>query len=182
LEWAGEYGRTASRKSAPDGGDPRSALLADCGACSMARTTSLIDTFIISAQKFQSRALADPRLIVTQRRFQRFGGVGFISDFWDRRDGRNPAELLHPPALVRRASISRSYSSWDPTAGFRAVIMTAMVDRSDAACRGIHRIGAQTQRPLAIVVIGGALSIMILTRVLQPVLNLPMPWSVETRR
>jgi len=32
------------------------------------------------------------------------------------------------------------------------------------------RIGAQTQRPLAIVVIGGALSIMILTRVLQPAL------------
>jgi len=32
------------------------------------------------------------------------------------------------------------------------------------------KIGAQTQRPLAIVVIGGALSIMILTRLLQPVL------------
>ena len=32
------------------------------------------------------------------------------------------------------------------------------------------RIGAQTQRPLAIVVIGGALAILLLTRVLQPVL------------
>lgn len=32
------------------------------------------------------------------------------------------------------------------------------------------RIGAQTQQPLAIVVIGGALAIMILTRILQPVL------------
>ena len=32
------------------------------------------------------------------------------------------------------------------------------------------RIGAQPQRPLAIVVIGGALAILVLTRVLQPVL------------
>jgi cobalt-zinc-cadmium resistance protein CzcA len=32
------------------------------------------------------------------------------------------------------------------------------------------RIGAQTQQPLAIVVIGGALAIMVLTRILQPVL------------
>ena len=32
------------------------------------------------------------------------------------------------------------------------------------------RIGSQTQRPLAIVVIGGALAIMILTRLLQPVM------------
>jgi cobalt-zinc-cadmium resistance protein CzcA len=32
------------------------------------------------------------------------------------------------------------------------------------------RIGAQTQRPLAIVVIGGALAILVLTRLLQPVL------------
>ena len=35
---------------------------------------------------------------------------------------------------------------------------------------GRTRIGAQTQRPLAIVVIGGALAIMLLTRVLQPAL------------
>jgi cobalt-zinc-cadmium resistance protein CzcA len=32
------------------------------------------------------------------------------------------------------------------------------------------RIGAQTQRPLAIVVIGGAISIALLTRVFQPTL------------
>jgi cobalt-zinc-cadmium resistance protein CzcA len=32
------------------------------------------------------------------------------------------------------------------------------------------RIGAQTQRPLAVVVIGGALAIALLSRVLQPVL------------
>ena len=32
------------------------------------------------------------------------------------------------------------------------------------------RIGAQTQRPLAVVVIGGALAIALLTRVLQPAL------------
>jgi Cu/Ag efflux pump CusA len=32
------------------------------------------------------------------------------------------------------------------------------------------RIGAQTQQPLAIVVIGGALAILLVTRILQPVL------------
>jgi cobalt-zinc-cadmium resistance protein CzcA len=33
------------------------------------------------------------------------------------------------------------------------------------------RIGAQTQKPLAIVVIGGALALMVLTRIMQPVLT-----------
>jgi len=54
---------------------------------------------------------------------------------------------------------------------FRAVIMTAMVDAIGLLPAALStRIGAQTQRPLAIVVIGGALAIMLLTRVLQPVL------------
>ena len=54
---------------------------------------------------------------------------------------------------------------------FRAVMMTALVDGLGLLPAALStRIGAQTQRPLAIVVIGGALSIALLTRVFQPTL------------
>ena len=54
---------------------------------------------------------------------------------------------------------------------FRALMMTALVDGLGLLPAALStRIGAQTQRPLAIVVIGGALAIAILTRVFQPVL------------
>jgi cobalt-zinc-cadmium resistance protein CzcA len=50
-------------------------------------------------------------------------------------------------------------------------MMTALVDGLGLLPAALsHRIGAQTQRPLAIVVIGGALSIALLTRVFQPTL------------
>ena len=54
---------------------------------------------------------------------------------------------------------------------FRALMMTALVDGLGLLPAALStRIGAQTQRPLAIVVIGGALSIALLTRVFQPTL------------
>jgi cobalt-zinc-cadmium resistance protein CzcA len=53
----------------------------------------------------------------------------------------------------------------------RATMMTDLVDALGLLPAAIStRIGAQTQQPLAIVVIGGALAIMLLTRILQPVL------------
>ena len=54
----------------------------------------------------------------------------------------------------------------------RAMMMTDLVDALGLLPAAVStRIGAQTQRPLAIVVIGGALAIaLVLTRVLQPVL------------
>ena len=53
----------------------------------------------------------------------------------------------------------------------RATMMTDLVDALGLLPAALStRIGAQTQRPLAIVVIGGALAMMMLTRVLQPVL------------
>jgi cobalt-zinc-cadmium resistance protein CzcA len=54
---------------------------------------------------------------------------------------------------------------------FRALMMTALVDGLGLLPAALStRIGAQTQRPLAIVVIGGAISIALLTRVFQPTL------------
>jgi cobalt-zinc-cadmium resistance protein CzcA len=53
----------------------------------------------------------------------------------------------------------------------RATMMTDLVDAVGFLPAALStRIGAQTQRPLAVVVIGGALAIALLTRVLQPVL------------
>jgi cobalt-zinc-cadmium resistance protein CzcA len=50
-------------------------------------------------------------------------------------------------------------------------MMTALVDGLGLLPAALStRIGAQTQRPLAIVVIGGAISIALLTRVFQPTL------------
>ena len=54
---------------------------------------------------------------------------------------------------------------------FRALMMTALVDGLGLLPAALStRIGAQTQRPLAIVVIGGAISIALLTRVFHPTL------------
>jgi cobalt-zinc-cadmium resistance protein CzcA len=53
----------------------------------------------------------------------------------------------------------------------RATMMTDLVAALGLLPAALStRIGAQTQRPLAIVVIGGALAIMVLTRLLLPVL------------
>jgi heavy metal efflux system protein len=50
-------------------------------------------------------------------------------------------------------------------------MMTALVDGLGLLPAALStRIGAQTQRPLAIVVIGGAISIALLTRVFRPTL------------
>jgi heavy metal efflux system protein len=54
---------------------------------------------------------------------------------------------------------------------FRALMMTALVDGLGLLPAALStRIGAQTQRPLAIVVIGGAISVALLTRVFHPTL------------
>jgi cobalt-zinc-cadmium resistance protein CzcA len=53
----------------------------------------------------------------------------------------------------------------------RAVMMTAFVDGLGLLPAAIStKIGAQAQRPLAIVVIGGCLALVTLTRLLQPAL------------
>ena len=52
---------------------------------------------------------------------------------------------------------------------FRPVLMTTLVATLGLTPAALsHGIGSQTQKPLAIVVIGGSLILAILTRVLQP--------------
>lgn len=135
-----------------------------------AATASLIDTFIIMAQIPVACLGGILALIFTGTPFSVSAAVGFISIFGTAvMDGillsfyiRQLWDEGHPfTESIILASDRR----------FRAIMMTALVD-----CLGLlpaavsTKIGAQTQRPLAVVVIGGALAIALLTRVLQPIL------------
>jgi cobalt-zinc-cadmium resistance protein CzcA len=66
---------------------------------------------------------------------------------------------------------------------FRPVLMTTLVATLGLLPAAVsHGIGSQTQRPLAIVVIGGSLILAILTRVLQPPLLVLAHTWLERRR
>jgi len=65
--------------------------------------------------------------------------------------------------------------------GFRPVLMTSLVAMLGLLPAALsNAIGAQTQKPLAVVVIGGALFIALLTRIVRPpMLLLARRWSVR---
>ncbi len=168
LEWVGEYGelKQANRRLmviVPV------ALLLIAGVLYGA-TTSLIDTFIIMAQIPVACMGGILGLYLTGTPFSVSAAVGFISIFGiATMDGillsfyiRQLWEEGHPFTESIILGSDRR---------FKAIMMTALVD-----CLGLlpaavsTKIGAQTQRPLAIVVIGGALAIALITRLLQPVL------------
>lgn len=168
LEWAGEWQelREANRRLTivvP------LALFLIAGVLYGA-TTSLIDTFIIMAQIPVACLGGIIGLIVTGTPFSISAAVGFISIFGIAvMDGILLSfyirQLWHEGHPFTESIILGSDRR------FRAIMMTALVD-----CLGLlpaalsTRIGAQTQRPLAIVVIGGALAIALVTRVLQPIM------------
>jgi cobalt-zinc-cadmium resistance protein CzcA len=133
-------------------------------------TTSLIDTFIIMAQIPIACLGGILGLYLTHTPFSVSAAVGFISIF-----GIAVMDGILLSFYIRQL--------WDEGHPFvesivmgsdrrlRATMMTDLVDALGLLPAAIStRIGAQTQQPLAIVVIGGALAIMLLTRVLQPAL------------
>jgi cobalt-zinc-cadmium resistance protein CzcA len=168
LEWAGEYGelQEANRRLmivVPF------ALVLIAGVL-YAATTSLIDTFIIMAQIPVACMGGILGLYLTGTPFSVSAAVGFISIFGIAvMDGillsfyiRQLWQEGHP---FREAIIMGSDRR------LRATMMTDLVDAFGLLPAALStRIGAQTQRPLAIVVIGGALAILLLTRLLQPAL------------
>jgi cobalt-zinc-cadmium resistance protein CzcA len=168
LEWAGEYGelRQANRRLAivvPF------ALVLIAGVL-YAATTSLVDTFIIMAQIPVACMGGILSLYLTGTPFSVSAAVGFISIFGIAvMDGILLSfyirQLWNEGHSFREAIVMGSDRR------LRATMMTDMVDALGLLPAALStRIGAQTQRPLAIVVIGGALAILLLTRVLQPVL------------
>jgi cobalt-zinc-cadmium resistance protein CzcA len=168
LEWAGEWQelREANRRLAVI---VPIALFLITGVLYGA-TTSLIDTFIIMAQIPVACLGGILGLIVTGTPFSVSAAVGFISIF-----GIAVMDGILLSFYIRQLWEEGLPFTESIILGsdrrFRAIMMTALVD-----CLGLlpaalsTKIGAQTQRPLAIVVIGGALAIALITRVLQPIL------------
>jgi cobalt-zinc-cadmium resistance protein CzcA len=168
LEWAGEWRelRQANRRLAVV---VPIALLLITGVLYGA-TTSLVDTFIIMAQIPVACLGGVLGLILTGTPFSVSAAVGFISIFG----------IAVMDGILLSFYIRQLWEDGHPFTEsiilgsdrrFTAIMMTALVD-----CLGLlpaalsTKIGAQTQRPLAIVVIGGALAIALITRVLQPIL------------
>jgi heavy metal efflux system protein len=168
LEWVGEYGelQAANRRLAiviPI------ALVLIMGVL-YAATLSLVNTFILMAQVPLACLGGVLALVVTGTPFSVSAAVGFISIFAIAiMDGILLNFYIHQLWNEGHSLVDSIVMGADRR--FRAVMMTALVDGLGLLPAAIStRIGAQTQRPLAIVVIGGAISIALLTRVFQPTL------------
>jgi cobalt-zinc-cadmium resistance protein CzcA len=168
LEWAGEYGelQEANRRLmivVPF------ALVLIAGVL-YAATTSLIDTFIIMAQIPIACMGGILGLYLTGTPFSVSAAVGFISIF-----GIAVMDGILLSFYIRQLWFEghpfREAIIMGSDRRLRATMMTDMVDAFGLLPAALStRLGAQSQRPLAIVVIGGALAILLLTRILQPVL------------
>lgn len=168
LEWSGEYSELRAANQRLMIVVPVALLL--IAGVLYGATGSFIDTFIILAQIPVACLGGILALVVTGTPFSISAGVGFISIFG----------IAVMDGILLSFYIRRLWQEGHPFVEgiivgsdqrFRAVIMTATVDAIGLLpAAASTRIGAQTQRPLAIVVIGGALAIIFLTRVLQPVL------------
>jgi cobalt-zinc-cadmium resistance protein CzcA len=168
LEWAGEYGELQAANRRLMVVVPIALIL--IMAVLFAATQSVVNTLILMAQVPLACLGGVLALVVTGTPFSVSAGVGFISIF---------AIAIMDGILLNfyiRQLWEEGHSTFDAIVmgadrRFRAVMMTALVDGLGLLPAALStRIGAQTQRPLAIVVIGGAISIALLTRVFQPTL------------
>ncbi len=168
LDWVGEYSELQQANRRLEIVIPFALLL--IMAVLYAATLSFINTLILMAQVPVACLGGVLALVVTGTPFSVSAAVGFISIFaiaimdgillnfyifqlW--KEGHSVVDSIVMGADRR----------------FRALMMTALVDGLGLLPAALStRIGAQTQRPLAIVVIGGAISIALLTRVFQPTL------------
>ncbi|HTY53670.1 MAG TPA: efflux RND transporter permease subunit, partial [Candidatus Binataceae bacterium] len=168
LDWVGEYSemQAANRRFAiviP------LALLLVMGVL-YAATLSLLNTIILMAQVPVACLGGVLALVVTGTPFSISAAVGFISIF----------AIAIMDGILLNFYIFQLWNAGHSVLDsivmgadrrFRALMMTALVDGLGLLPAAMStRIGAQTQRPLAIVVIGGAVSIALLTRVFQPTL------------
>jgi heavy metal efflux system protein len=168
LEWAGTYGELQAAVRRLLIVVPL-ALLIIVGVL-YAATDSLTDTFIIMAQIPVACLGGILALVVTGIPFSISAAVGFISIFG----------IAVMDGIVLSYYIRQLWEEGHPFAEsiimgsdrrLRATMMTDLVAALGLLPAALStRIGAQTQRPLAIVVIGGAIAIMLLTRLLLPVL------------
>ena len=168
LDWMGEYNelQQANRRLAiviP------LALLLIMGIL-YAATLSVVNTLILMAQVPLACLGGVLALVVTGTPFSVSAAVGFISIFAIAiMDGILLNFYIHQLWREGHSVVDSIVMGADRR--FRALMMTALVDGLGLLPAALStRIGAQTQRPLAIVVIGGAISIALLTRVFHPTL------------
>jgi cobalt-zinc-cadmium resistance protein CzcA len=168
LEWAGEYGelQAANRRLAVV---VPIALILIMGIL-FASTQSVVDTLVVMAQVPLACLGGVLALVITGTPFSVSAAVGFISIFGiATMDGILLSFYIHK--LWVEGHPFREAIVMGSDRRLRATMMTDLVDAFGLLPMALStRIGAQTQRPLAIVVIGGALAILVLTRILQPVL------------
>lgn len=168
LEWAGEYGELQEADRRLMIVVPFALIL--IAGILYAATTSLIDTFVIMAQIPVACVGGFLGLFFTSTPFSVSAAVGFISIFG----------IATMDGILLSFYIRQLWNEGHPFAEsivmgsdrrLRATTMTDLVDALGLLPAALStRIGAQTQRPLAIVVIGGAIAILLVTRLLQPVL------------
>jgi cobalt-zinc-cadmium resistance protein CzcA len=168
LDWVGEYSelRAANHRFAVV--IPLALLL--IMAVLYAATLSIVNTLILMAQVPLACLGGVLALVITGTPFSVSAGVGFISIFAIAiMDGILLNFYIHQ--LWNEGNSLTDSIVMGADRRFRALMMTALVDGLGLLPAALStQIGAQTQRPLAIVVIGGAVSIALLTRVFQPTL------------
>ena len=122
-------------------------------------------------------------LLVTGQHFSVSAAMGFISIF-----GIAVQDALLMVTYFQRLHFEQGVSVEQAAREasekrFRPVLMTTLVATLGLLPAALaHGIGADTQRPLAIVVIGGSLQLAILTRLLQPPLRVLAYRWLEARR
>ncbi|MBV8134467.1 MAG: efflux RND transporter permease subunit [Deltaproteobacteria bacterium] len=168
LDWQGEYNelQKANRRFAiviP------LALLLIMGVL-YAATLSVVNTAILMAQVPLACLGGVLALVITGTPFSISAAVGFISIFAIAiMDGILLNFYIHQLWNEGYTVLDSIVMGADRR--FRALMMTALVDGLGLLPAAMStRIGAQAQRPLAIVVIGGAISIALFTRVFHPTL------------
>ncbi|MBV8359159.1 MAG: efflux RND transporter permease subunit [Deltaproteobacteria bacterium] len=168
LDWMGEYSELQRANHRFEIVIPL-ALLLIMGVL-YAATLSMINTLILMAQVPVACLGGVLALLVTGTPFSVSAAVGFISIFAIAiMDGILLNFYIHQLWDQGHSVIDSIVMGADRR--FRALMMTALVDGLGLLPAALStRIGAQTQRPLAIVVIGGAISVALLTRVFHPTL------------
>lgn len=168
LQWSGEYDELKNAK----------ARLAVIVPISLAliflilyeATSSLVDTAIVLVQIPVACLGGIVALLATRTPFSVSAAVGFISIFGIAvMDGMLINSYVRQLLAEGRGLVDSIVLGMDRR--LRAVLMTTLVDGLGLLPAAVStKIGAQAQKPLAIVVIGGCLSIILLTRLLQPAL------------
>ena len=162
LDWVGEYSELQQANRRLEIVIPI-ALLLIMGIL-YAATLSFINTLILMAQVPLACLGGVLALVVTGTPFSVSAAVGFISIFAIAiMDGILLNFYIHQLWREGHSVVDSIVMGADRR--FRALMMTALVDGLGLLPAALStRIGAQTQRPLAIVVIGGAISIALLTQ------------------